>query len=37
MTALPIGIVAGLLLAAIVFAFILDAVKGILFERLAVT
>jgi len=36
MTALPIGILAGLLLAAIVFAFILDSVKGVLFQRLAI-
>jgi H+-transporting ATPase len=37
MTALPIAVVAGLLAAAIVFAFVLDAVKFALFERLAIT
>jgi H+-transporting ATPase len=37
MTALPIAVVAGLLAAAIVFAFILDAVKLVLFHRLAIT
>jgi H+-transporting ATPase len=37
MTALPIAIVAGLLAAAIVFAFVLDAVKLALFHRLAIT
>jgi len=34
MTALPIAIVASLLVAAITFAFLLDAVKVILFDRL---
>jgi H+-transporting ATPase len=37
MTALPIAVVAGLLAAAIVFAFILDTVKLALFLRLAIT
>ena len=37
MTALPIAIVAGLLAGAIVFAFVLDAVKLVLFHRLAIT
>jgi H+-transporting ATPase len=37
MTALPIAIVAGLLAAAIVFAFILDTVKLALFHRLVIT
>jgi H+-transporting ATPase len=37
MTALPIAVVAGLLAAAIVFAFILHAVKLVLFHRLAIT
>jgi H+-transporting ATPase len=37
MTALPIAVVAGLLAAAVVFAFVLDAVKFALFERLAIT
>ncbi|MDE1174715.1 MAG: HAD-IC family P-type ATPase [Parvibaculaceae bacterium] len=37
MTALPMVIVAGLFAAAIVFAFILDAVKLALFHRLAIT
>jgi H+-transporting ATPase len=37
MTALPIAVVAGLLAAATVFAFVLDAVKLVLFHRLAIT
>lgn len=37
MTALPVGILAGLIAAAIVFAFVLDAFKLILFRRLAMS
>jgi len=36
MTALPIGILVVLLLAAIVLAFVLDGVKLVLFKRLAI-
>jgi H+-transporting ATPase len=36
MPALPVSIVGGLLVAAIVFAFILDAMKIVLFDRLAI-
>jgi H+-transporting ATPase len=36
MTALPIGILAVLLIAAIVLAFVLDGVKLVLFKRLAI-
>ena len=35
MTALPVAILAGLIAAAIVFAFVLDAMKLVLFRRLA--
>jgi H+-transporting ATPase len=37
MAAIPIGILAGVFVAAIIFAFALDAVKLVLFHRLAVT
>jgi H+-transporting ATPase len=36
MAAIPIGVLAGVFAAAIIFAFVLDAVKSILFYRLAV-
>ena len=36
MTAIPIGILVGVFAAAIIFAFVLDAVKSVLFHRLAV-
>ncbi|SDS82443.1 HAD-IC family P-type ATPase [Bradyrhizobium canariense] len=36
MVAIPIGIIVGVFAAAIVFAFVLDAVKSVLFRRLAV-
>jgi hypothetical protein len=36
MAAIPIGILAGVFGAAVIFAFVLDAVKSILFHRLAV-
>ena len=36
MAAIPIGILAGVFAAAIIFAFVLDAVKSVLFDRLAV-
>ena len=36
MAAIPIGLLAGVFMAAIVFAFVLDAVKSVLFHRLAV-
>jgi H+-transporting ATPase len=35
MTALPVGILAGLFGAGFVFAFVLDALKQVLFRRLA--
>ena len=37
MTAVPFGILAGVFLAAIIFAFVLDAMKSVLFRHLAVT
>jgi H+-transporting ATPase len=37
MTAIPFGILAGVFLAAIIFAFVLDAMKSVLFRHLAVT
>lgn len=36
MAAIPIGILVGVFCAAIIFAFVLDAVKSVLFHRLAV-
>lgn len=36
MAAIPIWLLAGVFIAAIVFAFVLDAVKSVLFHRLAV-
>jgi H+-transporting ATPase len=37
MTAIPLGILAGVFLAAIIFSFVLDAMKSVLFRHLAVT
>jgi hypothetical protein len=36
MTSIPFGILAGVFLAAIIFAFVLDAMKSVLFRHLAV-
>jgi hypothetical protein len=36
MTAIPFGILAGVFLAAIIFAFVLDGMKSVLFRHLAV-
>jgi H+-transporting ATPase len=36
MAAIPVGILVGVLLAAIIFAFVLDAIKSVLFRHLAV-
>jgi H+-transporting ATPase len=36
MAAIPIGVLAGVFAAAIIFAFVLDVVKSVLFDRLAV-
>ncbi len=36
MTAIPVGILVGVFVAAIIFAFVLDAVKSVLFRHLAV-
>jgi H+-transporting ATPase len=37
MAAIPVGILAGVFVAAIIFAFVLDAMKSVLFRQLAVT
>ena len=37
MAAIPIGILVGVFVAAIIFAFVLDAMKSVLFRHLAVT
>jgi 1,2-phenylacetyl-CoA epoxidase catalytic subunit len=37
MTPLPIAILAGLFAATVLFTFLLDAVKVVLFRRLAIT
>ena len=37
MTAVPFGILAAVFLAAVIFAFVLDAMKSVLFRHLAVT